>query len=92
MPSKGITLNADLTLALGKTMADGVILITHGSLAHCDMETIATLQNLLKERGYNTLAINLSLGLEKPHGMYRCATTHRHRNDDAVNEIGARVD
>lgn len=92
LPYKGLTLNADLTLAPNKTAADGVILLTHGSLAHRDMETIATLRKLLNERGYNTLAINLSLGLDNRHGMYECKTTHRHKNDDAVNEIGVWVD
>lgn len=85
---KGLTLNADLALAPGKTPADGVVLITHGALAHRDMETITYLRKLFKERGYNTLAINLSLGLNDRHGMYDCKLTQRHRNDDAVEEIG----
>lgn len=92
LPYKGLTLNADLTLAPGKAAADEVILLTHGSLAHRDMETIATLRKLLNERGYNTLAINLSLGLDNRHGMYDCKTTHRHKNDDAVDEIGVWMD
>jgi pimeloyl-ACP methyl ester carboxylesterase len=90
---KGLTLNADLELAAGKTPADGVILITHGGLAHRDMEIITYVQNLLvKEKGYSTLAINLSLGLNNRHGMYDCKTVHRHRNDDAPEEIGVWVD
>jgi pimeloyl-ACP methyl ester carboxylesterase len=90
---KGLTLNANLELAAGKTPADGVILITHGGLAHRDMEIITYVQNLLvKEKGYSTLAINLSLGLDNRHGMYDCKTTHRHRNDDAAEEIGVWVD
>jgi pimeloyl-ACP methyl ester carboxylesterase len=90
---KGLTLNANLELAAGKTPADGVILITHGGLAHRDMEVITYVQNLLvKDKGYSTLAINLSLGLDNRHGMYDCKTTHRHRNDDAADEIGAWVD
>lgn len=89
---KELTLNANLELAAGKKLADGVILITHGSLAHNGMETIAYFQNLLKEKGYNTLAINLSLGLDNRHGMYDCKVTHRHRNDDAAEEIGVWVD
>jgi pimeloyl-ACP methyl ester carboxylesterase len=89
---KGLTLNADYELAAGKTPADGVILITHGALAHRGMETITYLQNLLKDKGYNTLAINLSLGLNNRHGMYDCKVTHRHRNADAAEEIGAWVD
>ena len=86
---EGITLNADLEFAPGKTMTDGMVLMTHGGLAHRDMETIIYLRRLLKEAGYNTLAINLSLGLDNRHGMYDCQQTHRHRNDDAVAEIAA---
>ena len=88
---KGLTLNAGLDLATGKKPADGVILITHGGLAHRGMETIVYLQELFKERGYNTLAINLSLGLDNRHGMYDCKVTHRHRNADAADEIGGWV-
>ncbi len=89
---KGLTLNANLELAAGKKPADGVILITHGGLAHNGMETIAYLRGLLKDKGYNTLAINLSLGLNNRHGMYDCKVTHRHRNADAADEIGAWTD
>ena len=92
LPYKGITLNANLELAAGKTIADGVILITHAGLAHRGMELYVYLQRLFKERGYNTLAINLSLGLNNRHGMYDCQVTHRHRYTDAADEIGAWVD
>ncbi|TAM43476.1 MAG: alpha/beta fold hydrolase [Gammaproteobacteria bacterium] len=88
---KGLVLNANLELAAGKKLADGAILITHAGLAHRGMEVIAYLQNLFKERGYNTLAINLSLGLDNRHDMYDCKVTHRHRNDDAAEEIGVWV-
>lgn len=92
LPYKGLNLNADLTLAPGKTLADGVILITHGSLAHRDMEMLVAIRNLLRDKAYNTLAINLSLGVNNRHGMYDCKTTHRHLNDDAPHEIGAWVE
>ena len=92
LPYKGLTLNANLELAPGKTPADGVILITHAGLAHRGMELYVYLQKLFKERGYNTLAINLSLGLNNRHGMYDCQVTHRHRYTDAADEIGAWVD
>ena len=88
---KGISLNAKLALAGGKTLADGAILITHGGLAHRDMELIATLSNLLQQKGYSVLAINLSLGLDQRHGMYDCKITHRHHNADAAEEIGVWV-
>lgn len=85
---QGLTLNAELTLAPAKTVSDGVILMTHGALAHRDMDSLVYLRKLLKERGYNTLAINLSLGINNRHGMLDCHLTQRHRNDDAVTEIG----
>ncbi len=87
-----LTLNANLEIAKGKKLADGVILITHGALAHRGMEAITYIRSLFRERGYNTLAINLSLGLDNRHGFYDCKVTHRHRNDDAVDEIGAWMD
>lgn len=86
---KGLILNADLALAEGKTFKDGVILITHGSLAHRDMDTLVYLRSLLKDFEYNTLAINLSLGISNRHGMYDCQIPHRHHNDDAIEEIDA---
>ena len=91
LPYKGLTLNANLELAANKKPSDGVILITHGGLVHNGMEIIASLQNQLKERGYNTLAINLSLGLNNRHGQYDCQITHRHRNSDAADEISVWV-
>jgi pimeloyl-ACP methyl ester carboxylesterase len=88
---RGLMLNADFDPATGKAGADRVILLTHGALAHRQTETIGYLQRLFKERGYGTLAINLSLGLDNRHGMYDCKTPHRHRNQDAAEEIGAWV-
>lgn len=89
---KGLTLNADLELAAGKQLADGAILITHGGLVHRGTESMAYLQRLLNDKGYSTLAINLSLGLDNRHDRYDCQVTHRHRNADAADEIGAWVD
>ena len=89
---KGLMLNASLDLAAGKQLTDGVMLITHGGLAHRDMEIITALQTLLKQKGYSTLAINLSLGIDARQGMYDCQVTHRHRNTDAAEEIGVWVD
>ena len=85
----GLSLNGNVTLAEGKTLSDGVILITHGTLAHNRMEVIAAMQTALAERGLNTLAITLSLGLSGRTGMYDCNTPHKHRHTDALDEIGA---
>ena len=88
----GLTLNANLEMADDKKLSDGVILLTHGTLAHYEMEIIKAMQSLLKERGHNTLAINLSLGIDNRGGaMYDCKVPHKHHHMDAVNEIGAWV-
>ena len=84
---QGLTLNAALDMTEGKSLQNGIILITHGALAHRDMEMLKYLRKLLKESGHNTLAINLSLGINNRHGMYDCSHPHRHRNDDAITEI-----
>lgn len=89
---KGLTLNANLQLAADKVPIEDVILITHGGLAHRGMEFIVYIQSLLTEYGYNTLAINLSLGLNDRQSMYDCQVPHRHRNRDAADEIGVWVD
>ena len=86
LPFQGLTLNADFDTRDG-SQAEHVILITHGGFGHWDQETIAYFRSLLRERGYSTLAINLSLGLDDRHGLYDCSVTHQHRNEDAVDEI-----
>jgi len=88
----GLTLNARLVVASEKTLADGVIVIVHGTLAHSGSGTIAGLASTLGERGLSTLAINLSLGIDDRQGMYDCGATHRHRHLDALDEIGAWLD
>ena len=87
-----LTLTGNLELADGKSLKDGVLLMVHGTLAHNRMETIATLQEQLKQRGINTLAINLSLGIDRRKGMFDCNQPMRHLHDDAVEEIAAWVD
>lgn len=82
-----LTLNGNLEVADGGALADGVLLITHGTLAHNGMEIIATLQELMAEREVNSLAINLSLGIDNRHGMYDCPQPHTHRHEDALDEI-----
>ncbi|WP_456379740.1 alpha/beta hydrolase [Thiolapillus sp.] len=67
-----------------------VVLMTHGTLAHNQMEIMSTLQELFKENGISSLAINLSLGLQNRSSvMYDCATPHTHKHSDAVGEISA---
>jgi pimeloyl-ACP methyl ester carboxylesterase len=87
-----LTLNGRLVLAEGKSLADGVVLLTHGTLAHNGMELIQTHQTALEEREINSLAITLGLGVDARIGMYDCATPHRHRHEDALDEIGLWLD
>lgn len=90
---QGLTLNANLEMAPGKTMKDGVILMTHGTLAHGRMEIMAALQETMKARGYNSLSINLSYASDnRAYAMYDCAQPHAHKHADAVGEIGAWID
>ena len=86
---QGLTLNANLERADGSWPQGPVVLMTHGTLAHNQMEIMATLQDLFAERDLSSLAITLSLGLDDREGMYDCATPHRHRHADALGEIGA---
>lgn len=87
---QGLSLNANLELAPGKSLKDGVILMTHGTLAHGRMEIMATLQEAMKTRGYNSLSINLSYGLDnRAYVMHDCALPQTHTNADAVAEMGA---
>lgn len=88
----GIDLVGNLEVAPGKSLEkDGAVILLHGTLAHNRMETIAGLQGALKSRGINTLAITLSLGLDRRKGMFDCALEHDHRHSDAVEEIEAWV-
>jgi len=82
----------DLVVAEGASLADGVLLLTHGTLAHKDMELIESLQKALGERGITTLAHTLTLGQDRRKGMYDCAKPHTHAHEDAVAEINAWVE
>ncbi|TNF97555.1 MAG: alpha/beta hydrolase [Gammaproteobacteria bacterium] len=85
---KGMTLNGMLELAEGKSVADGIILITHSLIQHNQREPIPYVQELLKEKGYSSLAINYSLGLDNRHGPFDCMATHRYTLDQSLEEIG----
>ncbi|MHA1597781.1 MAG: alpha/beta hydrolase, partial [Alphaproteobacteria bacterium] len=78
-----------LDLAEGKSLSDGVVLITHGTLAHNKMEIIVALQDSLKERGVSSLAISLSFAQNDRRGMFDCTTDIRHKHTDAMDEIAA---
>ncbi len=88
LANKGLTLNAEMVMADGKKLSDGVVLITHGTLAFSGMEIIKTMQAHLAERGWNSLAINLGLGVDNRRGMYDCTVPITSLNTDALDEIG----
>lgn len=87
-----MTLLGNLEMAPGSSVEDGVVLMVHGTLAHGEMEIMRSMQELLRDAGYNSLAINLSLGQDAREGMYDCDSTHRHKHEDAVDEIAAWVE
>jgi predicted alpha/beta-fold hydrolase len=66
-----------------------LVVMTHGTLAHKDMDTIRTLAQALADRGIASLAHTLALGLARRKGMSDCAVRPDHVADDAVAEIGA---
>lgn len=65
------------------------IVLVHGTLAHKDMNIIKQLTAALGDKGFNTLAVSLSLGVDNRKGMYNCEVPHRHRFGDAGGEIAA---
>jgi len=87
-----MTLVGYMETAPGSSVEEGVVLMVHGTLAHGQMEIMSSMQELLRDAGYNSLAINLSLGQDAREGMYDCDSTHRHKHEDAVDEIAAWVE
>ncbi|MCK4939035.1 MAG: alpha/beta hydrolase [Rhodospirillaceae bacterium] len=88
----GLKLNANLVLADGKSLSDGAVLLTHGTLAHNGMEIIVAMQELLAERGISSLAHSLALGISNRTGMYDCTKPHTHKNTDFLDEISLWLD
>jgi pimeloyl-ACP methyl ester carboxylesterase len=82
-----LRLNANLELPTGKTVADGVLILVHGTLSHARQETMAALQKNLKERGIATLAITLSLGVDNREGPRSCDVLHDYALAGAQREI-----
>ena len=85
---QGLDVLGNLDIAPGKSLkTDGVVLLLHGTLAHHRMEIISALQELLHERGINSLAITLGLGMNERRGLFDCSIEQDHRNEDASEEI-----
>jgi pimeloyl-ACP methyl ester carboxylesterase len=92
LPHGALTLRATLELARDRTVADGVVLMVHGTMGHRDMDVMRHFRRLLGEKGHNTLAINLSLGVDRRDGMFACALASTHRAADTLAEVGAWID
>jgi pimeloyl-ACP methyl ester carboxylesterase len=87
----GLGLTANLEMAPGKPFKNGVVLLVHDTQGHGRMEPMAALQDGLRDLGTSSLAITLSLGLDKRHGMFDCGLEQDHRHEDATGEIAAWV-
>ena len=68
-----------------------LVVMTHGTLAHKDMEVIQGVAKALEQRGIASLAHTLSLGLDRRNGVYDCAVRHDYVTADPVAEIAAWV-
>ncbi|WP_028485512.1 alpha/beta hydrolase [Thiomicrorhabdus chilensis] len=89
---KNLTVNANLVMAEGKTLADDVVLLTHGTTTHNGRETYRSIQKLLAEQGISSLAPNLSLNVNDRHGEVNCALPQTHKHEDALEEMGFWLD
>ncbi|MBR0988329.1 alpha/beta hydrolase [Bradyrhizobium liaoningense] len=85
----GRTTLATLRTPAAMTPDTPLVVMTHGTLAHKDMEVIQGVAKALEQRGIASLAHTLSLGLDRRKGMYDCAVRHDYVVEDAVAEIGA---
>jgi pimeloyl-ACP methyl ester carboxylesterase len=81
-------LNGNLELPAGKSPADGLVLMVHGTLSWYGQETIAALQKNLKAKGIGSLAITLSLGIDDRQKTRRCDVVHDYAVAGAKREVG----
>ncbi len=87
---KGLDLVGSLALAPGKSLrGNGVVLMLHDVFSFGQDPLMSALQDRLQAQGVNSLAITLSLGLDRRNAPYECALEHDHRYEDALEEIQA---
>lgn len=93
LPHGSISLLGTLETAPGRVLSDGVVLMVHGSLAHKDMRVMREFRTMFAVNGFNTLAVNLSLGLHRRSSeLYDCAQPSFHMAEDTLDEIGVWLD
>ncbi|MGT2500000.1 alpha/beta hydrolase [Bradyrhizobium guangxiense] len=85
----GRTTLATLRTPAAMTPDTPLVVMTHGTLAHKDMEVIQGVAKALEQRGIASLAHTLSLGIDRRKGMYDCAVRHDYVVEDAIAEISA---
>ena len=82
-----LKLNGNLIAAADKQQT--AFLILHGTWAHAAMELPETLQALLDEEGYASLAITLSLGVDNRQGFFDCKSPVIQGHEAAIDELHA---
>jgi alpha-beta hydrolase superfamily lysophospholipase len=63
------------------------VLMLHGTMAHANMEIMATLAEVFAEYEVETLRVSLSLGVDNRTGMFPCGALQDHRQEDALAEL-----
>lgn len=86
---QGLTLNAWFN-EIDEPKA--TILLLHGTMAHANMEIMASFAEVMAEYEIETLRVTLSLGESDRQGMYDCGSVHRHTQDGAIGELGVWMD
>ncbi len=89
MDFRGLDLLGNLEIAEGNKGLSGqdIVLIVHDTLSSKQEGLIVGVQSSLRAQGINSLAINLSLGLDMRKGRYSCKIEHNHRHKDAIGEM-----
>ncbi len=87
----GRTLTGDLVRSPGTRLADGVVLLVPGGRGHADGRLMTGLQDQLKARGFNSLAVTPLPGREGQAGRRGCDGVHRHTHWQTVDAVGAWV-
>lgn len=88
---QGLTLNGNFIQA-DSSQSNLIFLIVHGTWAHQGMEIITSLQELLDESGFDSLAITLSLGVNDRKGFLQCESPITANHGNAAAEINRWVE
>ena len=84
---RGLQLNAELRLAPGRSLEDGIVLMLPSPLGHHRMELIVNVQDVLAEKGVSTLAPSLSLDYDNRRWYIDCDSEIRFTADGIFDEI-----